>query len=73
MEIIKRYQNRKLYSTTLSRYVTLDYVIDLIKTNQRFTVFDNKSKKDITTATIKQTIQLIEIPLATMTDLIRSA
>jgi len=71
METIKKYQNRKLYSTTLSQYVTLNYIIDLVKTNQKFIVIENKSRKDITYLTMKQAMILLDIPSKTLTDLIK--
>ena len=49
VEVIKKYTNRKLYSTKTSSYVKLPYLADLIKTKQKFMVIDNKTKKDITT------------------------
>jgi len=73
METIKKYPNRKLYSTMLKKYVTLPYIIDLVKTSQKFMVIDNKSKKDITQLTIKQTIPLLDLPTSTLTMLIKGA
>jgi len=72
METIKKYPNRKLYSTTLSKYVTLSYIIDLVKTEQRFMVIDSKTKKDLTELTMKQSVALLEVPTSTLTALIRS-
>lgn len=55
-KIIKRYQNRKLYDTQQSCYVTLDDIAKMIRNNEDVMVIDNKSKNDITAATLTQII-----------------
>src|SRR3989339_1256438 len=45
---IKRYQNRKLYDTHLSSYVTLDQIAQIIRAGNEILVIDNHTKKDIT-------------------------
>ncbi len=55
-KIIKRYQNRKLYDTQQSCYVTLDDIAKMIRSNEDVMVIDNKSKNDITAATLTQII-----------------
>jgi polyhydroxyalkanoate synthesis repressor PhaR len=55
-KIIKRYQNRKLYDTQQSCYVTLDDIAKMIRNNEEVVVIDNKSKNDITAATLTQII-----------------
>lgn len=47
MRIVKRYQNRKLYDTKDSQYVTLQQLGDIMQ-NDDVQVIDNKSKNDIT-------------------------
>lgn len=71
MEIIKRYNNRKLYSTTLSKYVTINYVLDLVRTKQKFKVIDNSTGKDITTKAVKTSLMELPMSLDTMQKLIR--
>lgn len=71
MEVIKKYSNRKLYSTKLSKYVTLNYVLDLVKTKQKFTVIDNSSKKDVTTKTIQNSLKTLPLDLEALNNLIR--
>lgn len=56
VKIIKRYQNRKLYDTKQSCYVTLDDIAKMIRSNEEVMVIDNKSKNDITAATLTQII-----------------
>lgn len=56
VKIIKRYQNRKLYDTQQSCYVTLDDIAKMIRTNEEVMVIDNKTKNDITAATLTQII-----------------
>ena len=55
-KIVKRYQNRKLYDTQQSRYVTLDDIAKMVHSNEHVVVIDNKSKNDITAATLTQII-----------------
>ncbi len=56
VKIIKRYQNRKLYDTQQSCYVTLDDIAKMIRGSEEVMVIDNKSKNDITAATLTQII-----------------
>lgn len=53
-KIIKRYRNRKLYNTHQSCYLTLDDIAKMIRANDDVKVIENKSKKDITSATLTQ-------------------
>ncbi len=55
-KIIKRYQNRKLYDTDASCYVTLDEIAEMIQQGEAVTVVDNRNQKDITAATLTQII-----------------
>lgn len=55
-KIIKRYQNRKLYDTQQSCYVTLDDIAKMIRASEEVMVIDNKTKNDITAATLTQII-----------------
>lgn len=53
-KVIKRYQNRKLYDTTESTYVTLAEIATMIKAGETIRVIDNKTKNDITGQTLTQ-------------------
>jgi polyhydroxyalkanoate synthesis repressor PhaR len=55
-KVIKRYQNRKLYDTQQSCYVTLEDIAKMIRANEEVVVVDNKTKKDITSSTLTQII-----------------
>ncbi len=76
--IIKRYQNRKLYDTVASAYVTLDDIARMIKEGEDIKVVDNKSRKDLTGLTLTQIIfeeekkQKSILPLATLRRIIQS-
>ncbi len=48
VRIIKRYQNRKLYDTHQSCYVTLEEIAQIIREGNEIKVIDNKTKNDIT-------------------------
>ena len=45
---IKRYQNRKLYDTHQSCYVTLEEIAHIIREGHEIVVIDNRTKNDIT-------------------------
>ncbi len=53
---IKRYQNRKLYSTIAKRYTTIEEVGDLIRDGTDIIVTDSVSGEDITTFILSQVI-----------------
>jgi polyhydroxyalkanoate synthesis repressor PhaR len=55
-KIIKRYQNRKLYDTDASCYVTLDEIAEMIQQGEEVSVVDNRNQKDITAITLTQII-----------------
>ncbi len=77
-KIIKRYQNRKLYDTQQSCYVTLDDIAKMIRSSEEVMVIDNKTKNDITAATLTQIIFEAEkkasqyAPLFTLREIIQS-
>ncbi|HOW16999.1 MAG TPA: polyhydroxyalkanoate synthesis regulator DNA-binding domain-containing protein [bacterium] len=50
--IVKRYSNRKLYDTELSRYVTIEEVANHIRDGISVKIVDNKSGEDITGSTL---------------------
>jgi len=76
-KIIKRYQNRKLYDTYQSCYVTLDEIAEMIMRGEDVTVIDNRTKKDITSATLTQIIfekqkrSNTQIPVETLREFIQ--
>ncbi|MFH0799082.1 MAG: polyhydroxyalkanoate synthesis regulator DNA-binding domain-containing protein [Pseudomonadota bacterium] len=55
-KIIKRYQNRKLYDTSDSCYVTLEDISDMIKQGEEVQIVDNTTKEDLTGVTLAQII-----------------
>ena len=78
-KIIKRYQNRKLYDTQSSCYVTLEDIAGMIKRGEDVSVIDNKTKEDLTSVTLTQIIYEEEkkqrsiLPLDALKKLIRSS
>ena len=54
--VIKKYSNRRLYDTSTSQYVTLDYLRDLVKKGTDFQVVDAKSGEDLTRGVLAQII-----------------
>lgn len=76
--IIKRYQNRKLYDTQNSSYVTLDEIGHMIRKGDDVRVIDNKTKADLTSITLTQIIFEEEkknkslLPLSALKNIIRN-
>ena len=56
MIIIKKYPNRRLYDTSQSQYVNLDYIKTLINERLEFKVIDSKTEDDITKSLLLQII-----------------
>lgn len=54
--VIKKYPNRRLYDTEISRYITLEEVRQLVLENIEFRVVDKRSKDDITRSILLQVI-----------------
>ncbi len=77
VKIIKRYQNRKLYDTHQSCYVTLEEISQMIKSGDDLRVIDNKTKNDITQATLTQLLYETErktsqpVPVELLKEIIR--
>ncbi len=75
--IIKRYQNRKLYDTQHSCYVTLDDIEGLLKNGEDVSVIDNRTGEDLTAVTLTQIILEEEkkkkniLPIPTLKNIIR--
>ena len=76
--LIKRYQNRKLYDTDASCYVTLDEIAEMIQQGEEVSVVDNRNQKDITAATLTQIIfekqkkSEAPVPIATLRHIIQT-
>ena len=54
--IIKKYPNRRLYDTEVSRYITLDEVRQLVMESVKFRVLDKNTHDDITRSILLQVI-----------------
>ncbi len=54
--VIKRYENRKLYDTTSSQYVSLKDIASLVRAGENVRVIDNVTGEDITAQTLTQII-----------------
>lgn len=77
VKVVKRYQNRKLYDTHQSCYVTLEEISQMIKAGDDLRVIDNKTKNDITQATLTQLLYETErktsnpVPVELLKEIIR--
>jgi polyhydroxyalkanoate synthesis repressor PhaR len=54
--VIKKYPNRRLYDTALSKYITLEDVRRLVRDRVRFVVRDAQTDEDITRSILLQVI-----------------
>ncbi len=76
--IVKRYQNRKLYDTSASRYVTLEDIAAMVKRGEEVRILDNRTKKDLTALTLAQILYEEEkserslLPLATLKKIVQN-
>lgn len=67
--IVKKYSNRRLYDTELSRYITLEELADRIRAGAEIQVVDAKTGHDLTQTTLTQLIlegpaaRLLPVPL----------
>jgi len=56
MIVIKKYENRRLYDTSGSRYVNLDEVARMVRDGEEVQVVDAKSNEDLTRVVLTQII-----------------
>ena len=76
--LIKKYPNRRLYDTELSRYVTIEDVRQLIAVNTPLRIVEQRSGLEITRAVLLQVVTDLEagprarLSEAFLTELIRS-
>lgn len=54
IRVIKKYQNRKLYDTKDSCYITLEEIAELIRKGEEIKVIDNRTKSDVTSIILTQ-------------------
>jgi polyhydroxyalkanoate synthesis repressor PhaR len=56
LRVIKKYPNRRLYDTHISRYITLEEIRQLVLNNVPFRVEDKRTQEDITRTILLQVI-----------------
>lgn len=56
MIVIKKYENRRLYDTTSSRYVNLEDVTEMVREGEEVQVVDAKTGEDLTRVVLTQII-----------------
>ncbi len=54
--VLKKYANRRLYDTEKSAYVTLTQVAEYIKDGRQVSIFDAKTKEDVTAFILTQIV-----------------
>lgn len=54
--IIRKYENRRLYDTTASRYINLDDVARMVREGREVQVVDARTGEDLTRVTLTQVI-----------------
>ena len=76
--VIRKYANRRLYDTSVSRYVTIDDLGMMVKDNIDFRVVDATNGQDTTRVALVQTILEIEseghglLPISVIRQLIQA-
>jgi polyhydroxyalkanoate synthesis repressor PhaR len=60
MITLKKYPNRRIYDTSISEFITLDDVREMLLTNEPFVVVESRSGQDITRNTLLQILFDIE-------------
>lgn len=56
VRVIKKYPNRRLYDTAISRYITLEEIRQLVLDGRPFQVIDKRTHEDITRSILLQVI-----------------
>jgi polyhydroxyalkanoate synthesis repressor PhaR len=56
IRVIKKYPNRRLYDTNISKYITLEEIRQLVLENVQFRVEDKRTEEDITRSILLQVI-----------------
>lgn len=56
IRIIKKYPNRRLYDTTISSYITLDEIKELVLKHIKFKIIDKNTDEDMTDYVLLQII-----------------
>jgi len=56
IRIIKKYPNRRVYDTHLSKYIKMDDIRDMVVNGTEFQVIDTKTEKDVTRSVLLQII-----------------
>lgn len=59
--LIKKYPNRRLYDTELSRYITIEDVRALVNSRTRPRVIEQRSGADITRSVLLQVVAELEL------------
>ncbi len=54
--LIKKYANRKLYDTQMSRYITLEGIADLVRDGHEIKVVDRDTSQDLTQVILSQIV-----------------
>jgi polyhydroxyalkanoate synthesis repressor PhaR len=54
--LIKKYANRKLYDTQMSRYITLEGIADLVRDGHEINVVDRDTGQDLTQVILSQIV-----------------
>lgn len=69
--LVVKYQNRKLYSKTESKYITVPELGNAVKRGENVIVIDNQTKNDITAECLAQYIGQNARNLNQVTEFIR--
>lgn len=56
MKTLKKYGNRKIYDSELSKYVNLSDILDMVKQGQQVQVLVHKTSTDVTREVLKEAV-----------------
>lgn len=70
MITLVKYNNRKIYSPDVRRYVNLDEIVELVKAGQRVTIRAHETNAEVTEDVLKQCLVHLKIPTNDLVNLI---
>ena len=71
MEQIVKYNNRKLYSKKLKKYVNNSYLVDLVRLGNNFQVLQYGTNNDITASVLVTCLLDLQVGKTQVTELIK--
>jgi polyhydroxyalkanoate synthesis regulator protein len=73
MEVITKYQNRKLYSKKLKKYVNNNYLVDLVRLGDNFQVLEHSTGNDLTALVLTTCLLDLNVSKSTIVNVIKES